>query len=734
MKLNTIRLYTLHLLTFLLILPNLHAQVRLSNESKDFFQKIVKDYIFIESSGNTISQELQDEYKCFFTMNGIWYINLQGLVNTEFDEQALINQGIIISSKMGKVISIKAPLQTVKQIETLPGIDYLELPADFQPFLDRAVGDVRADSVHLGIDLPKAYSGKDVIIGIIDWGFDYTHPIFYDTSLSRYRIIAAWDQYKNSGPAPAKYGYGTVRFGQDELLAAGSDTAYGSIYETHGTHVAGIAGSGGAGIQLFGMAYDCDFLLVQPDWKKSTFLDCVDWLHEMAKERGKRLVINMSFGSYHMATLDTFGIYHQVIKEYTNKGVVLVASAGNNGNSKMHIRKTFHGDEMTTQINFYPLNTSFPNYWGQYVLAWGEPDKSFECALDIYNGNTRIYTGNYFNSNDNINFEDNIKLFGNSMYFKVQTEKSYPLNHKPKMSFTIRKTNDTWKIVLRSKAENGTVHYWNIIQTTGSTSNTGLNFLSSQPGWEKGNDSFAVSDPASTPYVISVAAHIAEYRSGNNTTPGAIADFSSHGPTIDNLPKPNISAPGYQVLSSISTYTTQPYTLVKTVDFKSKTYPFARLSGTSMSGPCVTGVVALLLEANPELSPAQIMSILMKTAYQDSKTGELIPPFGNNIWGIGKTDAYAGIKLSLSTQGIIYKNGKKLLYPNPVDGILFYEGTKYDELYEVIVSDILGKTVFEGKIGAQQPINISNLLDGLYIVRILDGEWSTRKIIVTNHH
>lgn len=696
------------------------------------FYQITNDYIYQESDGKFLSQEIQDKYQCFFSIRGKWYINLQGITNVEFDEQSLVNQGVIVSSRIGNVISLKLPIELAKNIETITGIDYLETPPDFRPFLDRAVGDVRADSVHLGIELPQGYSGKDVIIGIIDWGFDYTHPIFYDTSLNRYRIIAAWDQYKNSGPAPEKYGYGTVRFGEDELLAAGSDTAYGTIYETHGTHVAGIAGGGGAGIGLFGMAYDCDFLLVQPDWRKGTFLDCVEWLYEMSKKRGKRLVINMSFGSYHKATLDTFGIYHKVIKEYTKKGVVLVASAGNNGNSKMHIRKTFNQDEMQTQINFYPLGTGFPNYWGQYVLAWGEPGKSFSCALDIYLGNTRIYTGNYFNTNDVTTFEDNIKIAGNSLYFKVEGENAHPLNHKPRLSFTIRKTNDSWKIVLRSRADNGTVHYWNIIQTTGSTSNTGLNFLSSQPGWEKGNDSFAVSDPATTPYVISVAAHIAEYRTGSTTTPGAIADFSSHGPTTDNIPKPNISAPGYQVLSSISTYTTQPYTTVKTVDFKGKTYPFARLSGTSMSGPCVTGVAALLLEANPELSPAQIMEILMKTAYQDSKTEILIPPNGNNVWGMGKTDAYAAIKLALDTKGLIYKEGNKIVFPNPVVRFLNYQGSKYDEVYEIKIYDIMGKMVYDGTIGAQQPIDLINLVDGVYIIRIFDGEWTTQKIIISN--
>ncbi|MCK9480913.1 MAG: S8 family peptidase [Bacteroidia bacterium] len=709
-----------------------HAQVKLTNETRECFHKISTDAAYLESYGNTISQQLQDTLHSFLTINNTMYINLQGFISNDFNADYLEKQGILISVHIGNVVSLKVPIRLITRIESLQGIEYLETPPNMTPFLDRAIGDIRADSVHQGISLPQGYSGKDVIIGIIDWGFDYTHPIFYDSFLQRNRIIAAWDHYKKSGPAPSKYGYGTVYIGTDELLAAQSDTAYGSIYETHGTHVAGIAGGGGAGIGLFGVAYNCEFLLVQPDWQKGNFLDCVDWLYEMAKQRGKRLVINMSFGSYNKATLDTFGIYHTVAKEYTKKGVVMVASAGNNGNSKMHIKHTFNYDEMQTQINMYPLTTSFPNYWGQYVLAWGEPGKSFSCALDIYNGSSKIYSGEYFNTDNTNTYEDNIKIANNSMYFKVQGEKSHPLNNKPRLTFTIRKTNDLWKVVLRTKADNGTVHYWNIIQTTGNTSNTGLNFISFKPDWEKGNDSFCVSDPATTPYIISVAAHTAEIRSGNTTTPGAIADFSSHGPTIDNLPKPNISAPGVQILSSVSTFTTQPYTVVRTIEFNSKTYPFARFSGTSMSGPAVTGVAALLLEANPELSPAQIKEILMKTAYQDSKTGALQAPFGNMTWGVGKVDAYAGIMLALDTKGIIYKNGNLLPYPNPATNSLFYQGSVYEGEYEIKIYNMLGELVFEGKIGALLPIDISNFLNGMYVAHILDKEWKTHKIIISN--
>ena len=102
------------------------------------------------------------------------------------------------------------------------------------------IKDVQADKVHKGIDLPQTYTGQNVLIGIVDWGFDYTHPVFYDTLIQQHRILAAWDQFKTNGPAPNGFNYGTEYSNTAALLAAGSDTANIYSYGTHGTHVASI--------------------------------------------------------------------------------------------------------------------------------------------------------------------------------------------------------------------------------------------------------------------------------------------------------------------------------------------------------------------------------------------------------------------------------------------------------------------------------------------------------------
>ncbi|MFM7726096.1 MAG: S8 family serine peptidase, partial [Flavobacteriales bacterium] len=119
-----------------------------------------------------------------------------------------------------------------------------------------------------------------------------------------------------------------------------------------------------------------------------------------------------------------------------------------------------------------------------------------------------------------------------------------------------------------------------------------------------------------------VAAYSARYLSNfGNLLGGGIASFTSYGPLLNETHKPDIAAPGVNVCSSISSFTDYNYSAIDNVSFNGGEYDFARMSGTSMSSPCVAGIVALLLDANPFLTPAQVKEILMATARTDEFTG-----------------------------------------------------------------------------------------------------------------
>ena len=125
-----------------------------------------------------------------------------------------------------------------------------------------------------------------------------------------------------------------------------------------------------------------------------------------------------------------------------------------------------------------------------------------------------------------------------------------------------------------------------------------------------------------------------------------MAYFSSYGPTLDGRLKPNVSAPGVNVESSLSSFRDGTYSVTSSVDFDGATYDFAKLSGTSMSSPAAAGVVALMLEANPELTPGDVRTILEWTAREDEDTGTL-PAEGDHVWGHGKVTATLAVATAI---------------------------------------------------------------------------------------
>ncbi len=106
-----------------------------------------------------------------------------------------------------------------------------------------------------------------------------------------------------------------------------------------------------------------------------------------------------------------------------------------------------------------------------------------------------------------------------------------------------------------------------------------------------------------------------------------IASFSSRGPTVDGFEKPDVVAPGVNIIAGRSKNTA----LGRVIDDY-----YVELSGTSMATPFAAGVALLLLEAKSDLTPDEVKTTLEKTAL-DLKTGN------DNIEGEGRIDAYAAI-------------------------------------------------------------------------------------------
>ena len=587
--------------------------------------------------------------------------------------------------------------------------------------LHRAVPDGRVDSVWAGFGLPSGFTGKDVIIGFTDWGFDYTHPVFYDTSMTNYRVLRAWDQFKQMGPSPSGFNYGREYIGSSELLNAFSDTSNVYQYAYHGTHVAGIAGGAGAGTIYRGVAFDADLLFASFLVDEQAVIDAFQWMYNVAQQEQKRLVINMSWGLYYIDNFTGTGRIGQKMEELSDLGVVFVTSGGNNGDVNFHISHNFETESDTLKTVFTFAGGSSYQY-GQSITMTHSPNTPFSFAVQVMdNSYTPILSTPFYNTVDSSGYFESFILVNNdTVFYTVEIDQQDVNNGRPEVRLRVKKPVSGSKLGLMVTADSGVFHAWNIIELTNNVGNWGGTFIapSSLPGWKAGDPNYGLGSPANVDCAITVAAHKSRVITPNFTIGGEITDFSSYGPTIDGVQKPEVSAPGNNVVSAISSYTNQfsgSYT--KTISFNGRDYKFAALSGTSMSSPFTAGVVALILQANPYLTPLQVKQILIESARNDEFTATA----GVERFGYGKVDAYHAVMLALQTVGteeFVTTTSKVSLFPNPSTGVL-YVSMLSNEPIPVQMFDLYGKLILSDHL---QPgvttFHLDDLPKGCYLIKI----------------
>jgi subtilisin family serine protease len=155
-----------------------------------------------------------------------------------------------------------------------------------------------------------------------------------------------------------------------------------------------------------------------------------------------------------------------------------------------------------------------------------------------------------------------------------------------------------------------------------------------------------ITSPGNAPWVLTVGA--SNHRGTAARHDDTIAPFSSRGPThIDQMTKPDLVAPGVGIASladaSSTLFAGNPQARIRgTVDTLDA--PYLSLTGTSMAAPVVAGTVALMLEANPRLTPNLVKAVLQYTA-------ERRPRYGLTTQGAGFLNARGAVHLASSLAG-----------------------------------------------------------------------------------
>ncbi|MGB1480039.1 MAG: S8 family peptidase [Flavobacteriales bacterium] len=659
----------------------------------------------------------------------------EGISESEWRQWAANHPAVTAGACREDIASFRIDAYDLDALDDLP-MELVELASRAVPDLNKARYGTRVDSVHAGLNLPQPFHGEGVLIGVLDWGFDYTHPMFYDTALTASRIRAAWDQYRQAGPAPGDYGYGTVAETPWEIQLMESDTSNVYSYSTHGTHVAGIAGGSGSGIGLTGMAPAAEFLFATLMVDEAAALDAFEWMATVAQADGKRLVINNSWGLPQWGVPDGTGLSNQFIDALSAEGVVFVSSNGNNGDSDFHLDHTFAGpgDTIRSRVQFYPLSAN-PNAWGQNLTLWGEPGESFSAGFLLTQGISNVVGESpLYTTSDGPLVLDTIQVTnGDTIVYDVAMEAAHPSNGRPFLQMRIHKGSSNLAVVLQATAESGRVHAWNHTHLSNDVGNWGQDFQAAQPSWLGGDPYYGIQQPACGQTVIAVGAYSSEYLNSQGTElGGALAFFSTYGPTLDERLKPNVSAPGVSVESSLSSFRDGSYNVTSTAEFDGTTYEFAKLSGTSMSSPATAGVVALMLEANPTLTPGDVRAILELTSREDDDTGTL-PDEGDLVWGHGKVTASQAVLASLSwvsNVGLPFfpapEDGAELLvYPNPTQDRVWVAGVQ-DVTGTWALLDMQGHVCGTGQATPWFDVDLTGLPAGVYVLRTTEPDGTVR--------
>ncbi|WP_276133763.1 S8 family serine peptidase [Polluticoccus soli] len=662
------------------------------------------------------------------------------------------DMGVLVGTKAGDIWTVQVPLEKVRQFTETPGMSYVQLDEPLRPAMDQARKTTHVDSVHQGINLPWPMTGNDIVVGVMDFGFDYGHPAFFDASGSNYRVKKVWEM-DATGTPPAGYTYGHELTNTADILARGTD----NVIQTHGTAVAGIAAGSGYGTtnnKLKGVAPDADlvFVGVRRDsiggqWRQSSFSDFVDgvsYIFSYANAVKLPAVTNISWGSQ-SGPHDGTSLFNQACDNLSGQGKIIIMSAGNDGQENIHLSKTFTTTD--TLINSF-VTFSSDTLQRTWVDIWGDTSKTFCANVTLYKNGVAGNSTGYICIDNNLHSLYVIANNGLDTCFVDFITSSSEFNNKPRMTLDIyNKSADSIHVSI--KGNDGSIDAWNEYYYFGYKYGYSSIFESlGVPGNVDGNTISTVSDMGSAKSVLLVGAYASKigwtdinsqtwsYQGYVNT--GNIVPFSSRGPMADGRISPDITAPGLTLATATSSFDTR-YTptglnkqqVVSGVNFGSKTYYYAEFTGTSASSPMAAGIVALMLEANPKLTPQQVHDMTAQTAIKDNFTGAL-PAAGSNTWGKGKINAYRAVKAANQANSVYEVKGKKpdcALFPNPNNGMFWLQYTAARaEKVQVVVCDIAGRKLYsedwQVNVGDNAHQIAISLAKGVYMVQIMNAEGS----------
>ena len=636
---------------------------------------------------------------------------------------ALLKLDIEIRKQIGRMLILTVPaesllaLNDIDEIESVSADQMNQLMNNVAREKSRVTEVATMEKAQLH-SLPQAYTGKGVLVGIIDSGIDYNHAAFRNADGSTRIKLALvlsmetdnYDEYTSP----------------EDIEQLTNDEASRS----HGTHVAGIAGGSLVeGLDKQGMAPEADLMLCGLGYYlyDTYIISAITRMFDFAKEQGQPCVVNLSLG-YSCFFHD--GISSEIVqclKEYykteeDKKGRIIVFAGGNfagchsaiyttlpEADSDGYNLKTVLGEDGKDTYEGMEVNrySSIENFF--YNIDGSEFDVELK-VVDTITG--QVYTldekplyTTYYTKVSKIDKTSTIFYLNNKYYIKYDSY-STRLFHEPNLKLAYFVKGQAGKIF---RAIDG-----RITKSSGYHS-YGL------PGYTDGGDNGAFSVDICCEEAIGVGVYysatsymdingnIQQY--GDESQLDKIVHFSSWGTDDNGMNHPDVVAPGAGVCSAYNNYDAdyidakgefrpeKSANLTDGVNLFGRNHYYGVKEGTSMAAPHAAGIIALWLQANPNLTYADVRNLLRETSYEDEyvTNPELIPSHDVRQAGAGKIDALAGLEKLVGITAINTVGSDTPRHATPAT-MYDVDDNCYNTLGQRVSKNAKGLVVYKGKV------------------------------------
>ena len=650
---------------------------------------------------------------------------------------ALRNLGVEIQCEFGTMVSAAIPIDKIEAVAALENVVNIDVAEVLEPLTDQSRAKTRAydainnTAVAQALGINKAYTGKGIILGVIDSGIDFQHIAFKDKN-GNSRIVRAYTLRNTSGQL-------TTHSTTSAISALTYDTQNGS----HGTHTSSTAGGSSviingdnvtvtddhASATYGGIAPEADLVLCGLSSLYTTAIgNAIKAICDYADEVGKPCVISLSLGSQN-GPHDGSGSVGNIVKQYAGDNHIIVYASSNDAQraDDFVALGTSNGGGMHASATATSAKPFLANIQRSYSNASGNVQLPYPtiyaCArtanvplslkFTVINTSTGAveYSSSAYSLSDSSTTNTTLSITsttsGLGKYFYSTTSYSNQYSTSDTGRIRIQGGRDSYSnkyyfaiycpmmISNGITQESGSDVYGSkyafciSIYPTSTTNTTTIDAWESSYCWfgndltlassasynlALGSDDCSVSDNACYDDVISVGAYISKnsvqtYKNETLDLSSSFGEIGNHayfssyqtsgfGPTGKALP--TICAPGATIVAAVNHYSSD-YMDDENYDYgnarinTNTTYPYGNMEGTSMATPCVSGIIALWLQACKDAgktaNPDYIKEVLAATAIHDSYTsgalGDGAQTFGPN----GKIDALAGIQYILGTTG-----------------------------------------------------------------------------------